>query len=579
MIEPILSLAISMHANPGVYALLVGSGLSCSARIPTGWEVVLDLARKLAALQNEDCEPDPAAWYHHKFGRDADYSELLDAIGKSPAERQQLLRSYFEPTEEEREQGFKQPTHAHRAIAKLVAGGYCRVILTTNFDKLIERAIEDEGIPPVVLSTPDAVEGALPLVHQRCCVVKLHGDYLDTRIKNTPAELADYDERLNRLLDQVFDSFGVIVCGWSAQWDSALRAAIERCPSRRFTTYWASRGKLTDEADRLVTQRAGEVISIDDADCFFGRLAELVSTLKDSKRQHPGSVEAAVALTKRYLSDVRHLIELEDLVTNETEAAHRRIEAYRDEVLQSKASSAVVFQNHRDILERLQHVMIHGAAYGSSQQDPLWVWAIQRIAGYEKESGTVLREGIRQYPAVFLMYSAGMAAISKGRFYALKKLLVEPKLRRHGETRLLLTAIDYSGMHQFAKAIDEHNRHHVPVSEHFFSVLREPLRRLIPDDADYDEAFDRFEFLRALAFAHLEYASVGEEDRSWVPLGRYCWKAHGRFEASIIKQFRSELEETGEDWPPLKGGMMNGSIERTRELMAGIERFVAKLPM
>ena len=36
----------------------------------------------------------------------------------------------------------------------------------------------------------------LPLVHQRCCVVKLHGDYLDTRIKNTPEELAAYDPEL-----------------------------------------------------------------------------------------------------------------------------------------------------------------------------------------------------------------------------------------------------------------------------------------------------------------------------------------------------------------------------------------------
>jgi hypothetical protein len=38
-----------MHTNPGVYAVLVGSGISRSAKIPTGWEVVLDLTRKLTA--------------------------------------------------------------------------------------------------------------------------------------------------------------------------------------------------------------------------------------------------------------------------------------------------------------------------------------------------------------------------------------------------------------------------------------------------------------------------------------------------------------------------------------------------
>ena len=205
-----------MHANLGVFAILVGSGVSRSAKILTAWEVMLDLTRKLAAMNGEDCESDPATWYHEKFGVDPDYSELLNAIGKTPAERQLLLRSYFEPTEDEREQGFKQPTNAHRSIARLVVAGYCRVVLTTNFDKLIERAIEDEGVSPVVLSTPDSIQGALPLAHQKCCVVKLHGDYLDARIKNTPAELAEYDERLNHLLDQVFDSFGLVICGWSA---------------------------------------------------------------------------------------------------------------------------------------------------------------------------------------------------------------------------------------------------------------------------------------------------------------------------------------------------------------------------
>ena len=52
-IEPILNLAISMHANPGVYALLLGSGVSRSAGIFTGWEIVLDLVTRIAHLQGQ----------------------------------------------------------------------------------------------------------------------------------------------------------------------------------------------------------------------------------------------------------------------------------------------------------------------------------------------------------------------------------------------------------------------------------------------------------------------------------------------------------------------------------------------
>src|SRR5437773_12487233 len=100
MIEPMVSLAFSVYANKGAYALLLGSGISRASGIPTGWEVVLDLIRKVAKLEGENCELDPAAWFKQKHTVEADYGKLLDAIAKTPAERQQLLRTYFEPTEE-----------------------------------------------------------------------------------------------------------------------------------------------------------------------------------------------------------------------------------------------------------------------------------------------------------------------------------------------------------------------------------------------------------------------------------------------------------------------------------------------
>ena len=119
MIDPVHSLAFSIQANPGVYAVLVGSGVSRAAKIPTGWEVTLNLIRKLAKLHEETCDPDPELWYRKKFESDANYSNLLDELVKTPGERQQLLREYWEPKDQEREEGEKQPTAAHRAIAAL----------------------------------------------------------------------------------------------------------------------------------------------------------------------------------------------------------------------------------------------------------------------------------------------------------------------------------------------------------------------------------------------------------------------------------------------------------------------------
>ena len=105
MIDPTHSLAFAIQANPSVYAVLLGSGASRSAGIPTGWEITLDLVRKLSELDGESGNSDPESWYRSKFGKEPDYSELLDQLAKTRSERQQLLRKYFEPNDQEREEG------------------------------------------------------------------------------------------------------------------------------------------------------------------------------------------------------------------------------------------------------------------------------------------------------------------------------------------------------------------------------------------------------------------------------------------------------------------------------------------
>ena len=223
----------------------MGSGVSRSAGIPTGWEIVGDITRRLARLQNEEPGENWLEWYIKKFEEQPDYAKVVEAVAATPAERSSLLRGYFEPTAEERTAGLKLPTKAHQAIARLAAAGDVKVILTTNFDRLMETALEKEGVTPTVISSPGQVAGMMPLPHVKCLVMKLHGDYLDTRIKNTSQELATYDADTNHLLDHILSEFGLIICGWSGEWDVALADAVARNTRFRFSTFWMSRGKPT----------------------------------------------------------------------------------------------------------------------------------------------------------------------------------------------------------------------------------------------------------------------------------------------------------------------------------------------
>jgi hypothetical protein len=165
-IDPGVALATGVHAQPGVYALLLGSGVSTGAGVPTGWGVVRELARRVAAASGESPDDgfDPEEWWTQRFDKPLGYSMLLEELAATPAARRALLASFFEPSDEDREEGRRVPGPAHKAVASLVARGSVRVILTTNFDRLTEQALEGEGILPQVIASPYAVAGMEPLM-------------------------------------------------------------------------------------------------------------------------------------------------------------------------------------------------------------------------------------------------------------------------------------------------------------------------------------------------------------------------------------------------------------------------------
>lgn len=48
MIDPLIQLAFAVQSGRGAYALLLGSGISRSAEIKTGYEILEDLIEKVA---------------------------------------------------------------------------------------------------------------------------------------------------------------------------------------------------------------------------------------------------------------------------------------------------------------------------------------------------------------------------------------------------------------------------------------------------------------------------------------------------------------------------------------------------
>lgn len=582
MIDPMVSLSFSVYSNKGAYALLLGSGISRSSGIPTGWEVVLDLIRKTAKLEGEDCEPDPAEWFRQKHHTEPDYSKLLDEIAKTPTERLQLLRSYFEPTEDEQAQALKAPSAAHKAIAQLVAAGYLRVIITTNFDRLIEKALNDVGVAPTIISTVDQIAGTLPLTHSGATVIKLHGDYLDTRIKNTDTELASYDVALDKLLDRVFDEYGLIVCGWSADWDVALRAAIERCPSRRFTTFWATRSPLSEQAKRLSEHRKAEILQIRDADQLFEDLLEKVRALNDLAAPHPLSAKMAVATVKRYLVDPTAKIRLRDLVHEEAE---KLIQELNETAFPAQASLPPAeeikqrIDKYDALSETLLSVIVTGCYWGDRQHMKLWVDCLERVANSTGDrNGLIYLLNLRRYPALLFLYGAGLAAVAAGNYQTIASILTQPKVRNDsGREAAICTEIyPHAVMEKnVAHMLPGLDRRHTPVSDYLFDKLHATLREYIPRDEDYQAKFDRFEYLLGLVHADLTRDERG--DGWWGPVGCFKWRNAYHPESGAIYKIGKEMELEGANWAPLKAGLFGGSVDQAKTAKAKFDAFLSKI--
>ncbi|MCV2223961.1 SIR2 family protein [Pseudomonas mercuritolerans] len=92
-----------------------------------------------------------------------------------------------------------------------------RVIITTNFDRLMENALRDLGTEPTVFTSADTLVGAELLTHTQRYIFKVHGDYKDARILKTDVELSGHPSEFNTLLDRIIDEFGLIVAGWQSE--------------------------------------------------------------------------------------------------------------------------------------------------------------------------------------------------------------------------------------------------------------------------------------------------------------------------------------------------------------------------
>jgi hypothetical protein len=401
-----------------------------AAGVPTAWDVQMRLIRRVAQMESvelDDALDAPARWWRERYEVEPRYETVIEALGATPVERQQMMREFFEPSDVEREQGLKQPTVAHRSIARLVTMGVVRVIITLNFDRLMETALGEVGVEPTLAVTPADIAGLAPLQTIQVLVVHLHGDYRSAgSMLNTADEMESYPEDVVRFLRRVLEDRGLVAVGWSARYEPALRQVIRSVPLR-FTSYWIEPHEFSDQARELATSRQMLRITAD-ADHGLGRLADAAQALRDGRARHPLTLADAVSTTKRELAGREVAIGVHDRI-----AAESTLLRQLPELVNARDSAAGQSAGFAEALSRVESgaltlvgLVAAAARWGTETSDQWWRSEIERFAQQVRDgNGSLAWLRLPNVPALMMLRAAQVAAAAGGRYGLLLGLFTE----------------------------------------------------------------------------------------------------------------------------------------------------------
>jgi hypothetical protein len=339
-LDPIVSLSVAIAEAPGSYAFFLGSGVSRDAGVPTGSEVLWQAVGELYRLETQTGETPPrerlSEWLDETDRSGIDYSSVLEEIAPDPATRRDYLAKHFEGVE---------PGAAHTRLADLADRGLVKVFVTTNFDRLLERALQARGIEPVVVASDADLDAAPRREHARCYVLKPHGDYLQQTIRNTSAELRELTPLIAHEFAEVVDRYGLVMLGYSGG-DEAIADAL-RARRSRYGLYWVTRGALAEPARALVEAVDGRVI-------VRGGAAELITDLDGRlavfEAQPSGMTPLTVHDEVILLLRRGDQIGLRELLRTERRELESRIDAERTEGQNARPTEEIDLATHAALL-------------------------------------------------------------------------------------------------------------------------------------------------------------------------------------------------------------------------------------
>lgn len=309
---------------------------------------------------------------------------------------------------------------------------------------------------------------------------------------------------------------------------------------------------------------------------------KLVSVPATAPETSGDDLHLLVKRTKDFLGENRFLIPLHDLFVDETRwfLAQTADDFFTVQDQWSPDKFRERIKRYERISLRLQATISCISYWGLDEHRLVLEKTMSRLTDrLQSKSGLVAWLVLRWYPVLLLTYYGGIAAVAAGKYRNLASLLgvrapSEHSLSKESPLSLVLADV-LSEMQNAFKTLPGYERNYTPRSEYMFKLVQPLLDDLLFLGRDYENCFDRFEILFALACADKREENYGE---TWGPFGRFTWKYHSRF--STTNTFRQILQEAKTEqvnWGPIKAGLFQGSYTRFVKVASEYEKIIRQL--
>lgn len=280
-------------ARPQNLAWFLGAGASRTSGLPTAIDVLWDLKRRyycqeenqeivlqdvqVAAVADRiqsfmDSRGFPALW------SDGEYSAYFERIFGEDRERQRkYLRAILDEDKVTLAIG-------SRVLAAMLVLGSARVVFTTNFDSVVEKAYAEVGGGSLAAYHLEGAHSAIAALNNEeyPLYCKLHGDFRYDSLMNLSEDLKSQNDELSACFRAASSRFGMVVAGYSGRDESVMSMFEQVLESENpfpHGLYWTGidSGRLHPAVERLLDRATSagvdaHYVQVETFDAFMLRL-------------------------------------------------------------------------------------------------------------------------------------------------------------------------------------------------------------------------------------------------------------------------------------------------------------------